>query len=489
LRIALVNPRIESFISTLPPLGLLYIAALLEKNGFEVRVFDIYPNDDRDIPGLLSYNPEVVGMTVLTDYWLRAKHIAAIIRKGLPRSTFIVGGVHVTALAEESLHQLDADIGVTGEGELTMLELCRRLERSSDWKDVPGIVFKGEDGDIFYSHSRGFIDDLDQLPHPARHLLDFENYLIPPGMIRGYWSERSTTVMTSRGCPFACIWCGSQCTFGKKVRSRSLDNVIDELQSLIDDFAIDTVWFVDDTFTLNKNWVFEFCEKIISDKIKLAWGCQAHVKTANEEMFKTMKEAGCVQLDFGVESGSNKVLRSLRKNSDRETIERAFSAARKAKLRTLATFMFGSPNETEEDIAETFDLVKRIRPNYTSSYFLTPYPGTELNEMARENGWSMSTVRGAMGLKKKPRLLIYFSEKKLLRIRKDFHKITAFRNFTGLLISPRDFLKALQLITRYPVGLLCGIRAFVRTFVFNDFLFAFLNYYINHKAGTQKKSV
>ncbi|MCK4248755.1 MAG: B12-binding domain-containing radical SAM protein, partial [Candidatus Omnitrophica bacterium] len=242
MKIALVNPRIESYSSTLPPLGLLYIAAVLEKNGYEVRIFDIYPYDDRDLDSLVRYKPDIIGMTVLTDYWSRARYIARFIRDKIVKSTFIVGGVHVTVLPEESIRGLDADIGVIGEGEYTMLELCERLIGVSEWDDIKGIVYRDQKGKFVYTQPRLFIENLNELPFPARHLLNFEDYLIPPGIIRGHWSERSTTVMTSRGCPFQCIWCGSQSTFGRKVRRRSVENVIDELKQIIRDFKVDTVW-------------------------------------------------------------------------------------------------------------------------------------------------------------------------------------------------------------------------------------------------------
>ena len=488
IKIALINPRVESYSGTLPALGLLYIAALLEKYNFSVRIFDLYPYDDRDIPDLLSYQPDIIGMTVLTDYWLRAKHIAHIIKNKLPNSTFIIGGVHVTTLSKESLVGLGADIGIIGEGEYTMLELCDHLNNNFDWKNILGIAYINKNGDFIHNVARPYIENLDELPHPARHLLDFEKYLVPPGMIRGYWFERSTTVMTSRGCPFSCIWCGSQCTFGRKVRYRSADNITGELQYLINNYSVNAVWFVDDTFTLDKKRVLEFCENLLSNKIKLAWGCQAHVKTADEKMFRAMRIAGCVQLDFGVESGSNRVLKSLKKNSDSDSIKRAFSIAKKVGLRTCATFMFGSPSETEEDIKATFQLAKEINPDFTSSYFITPYPGTELMEMVEINDWKMATDRSDKGSKKGPILTIYFTEKDLMHIRAQFQKLFAFRNFSGLFTRPY-FVKAVGLLLRYPGGIISGFKAFLKTFVFDDFVFAFLVYYTKNKSKSIDKKI
>jgi len=485
IKIALVNPRIESYSSTMPPLGLLYIAAVLEKNDFSVRIFDIYPYDDSDIEALLEYHPNVVGMSILTDYWNRAKHISEAINHDLPDSTFIIGGVHVTALPEESLTELNADIGVIGEGEITMLELCNAIADNTDKAHVKGIIYK-ENDTFIKTPARPYIENLDEIPHPARQMLNFESYLVPPGIIRGHWSERSTTIMTSRGCPFQCIWCGSQCTFGRKVRYRSVDNVIEEIEFLISEHKINTIWIVDDTFTLSKNRVNEFCDKILARNIKIVWGCQAHIKTADLEMFKQMKRAGCIQLDFGVESGSNKVLQQLKKDSSSELIERAFQIARSAGLRTAATFMFGSPEEEEEDVELTFTVAKKIQPDFVSSFFITPYPGTELMEMVERNKWAVPRNRQEIGLKKKPALQIYFNEEQLFDIRKRFQKEFAFRNFAGLILSPVFFYKAAMLALRYPGGLLAGAKKFLRTKVVDDFFFEFLIYYTKQKLIAKK---
>src|SRR3989338_1422057 len=487
IKIALVNPRIESYSSTLPPLGLLYIAGVLEKNGFNVKVFDIYPYDDRDISALISYRPDVVGMTILTDYVSRSLYISDIIHLEIPNSLFIIGGVHVTSLPEESLLEFKARIAIICEAEYTMLELCSHIAENSNWIDTRGIGFLSDAGVYVHTQPRPFISDLDELPFPARHLLKFEDYLIPPGIIRGYWSERSTAVMTSRGCPFECIWCGSQCTFGRKVRYRSIDNVLDEFEQLIKDFQVDAIWIVDDTFTLKKERVIEFCEKIIKRKIKLTLGCQAHVKTADEEMFKMMKKAGFIQVDFGVESGSDKVLRSLKKNSDAVSIKTAFKLAKKSGLRTLATFMFGSPSEREADVEATMRLAKEINPNFASSFFITPYPGTELMTMAKENHWISNDDRRSVGLKNGPMLKVYFSEKELLKIRSRFQRMFVLRNFLSLFFFPRYIIKALLLLMHYPFGVVLGARKLLKTHVLDDFIFEFLIYYVKERANRKRK--
>ncbi|MBU1109824.1 MAG: B12-binding domain-containing radical SAM protein [Candidatus Riflebacteria bacterium] len=366
-----------------------------------------------------------------------------------------------------------------------MLELCTAIAERKDRVHIRGIIYK-ENGIFVKTAARPYIENLDEIPHPARQMLNFESYLVPPGIIRGHWSERSTTIMTSRGCPFQCIWCGSQCTFGRKVRYRSVDNVIEEIELLIRDHKINAIWIVDDTFTLSKKRVSEFCDKIFAKNIKIVWGCQAHIKTADLEMFKLMKKAGCIQLDFGVESGSDKVLQELKKDSNSMLIEKAFQIARHADLRTAATFMFGSPGEKEKDVELTFKLAKKIRPDFVSSFFITPYPGTEFMTMVEKNNWEFPLNRHEIGLKKKPALKIYFNEEQLLDIRKRFQKEFAFQNFAGVILSPKFFFKATILALSYPMGLLAGVKKFFKTKVIDDFFFEFLIYYTKQKQLVKK---
>lgn len=482
MKIALINPRIETYSSSLPPLGLLYIGAVLEKENFDVRIFDPLPNDEEDIKKIIDFQPDIIGMSILTTYVNRAKHIILILRKHLRSSLLVIGGVHPTALPEESLNFFEADFVVVGEGEITMKELCFRLKQKQPPEDIKGIVYR-KDGLIIKTGPREPIQNLDELPFPARHLIEFEKYLFPPGVIRGYWSERCTSLMTSRGCPFQCIWCGTQNIFGHKVRRRSVDNVIREIELLQRDCKIDAIWFVDDTFTLDKKWLLGFCNKLIERRINLKWGCQAHVTTINEEMVDVMKKAGLVQLDFGVESGSEKVLRALKKGSTEKAIRNAFYITKKSGVRRMATFMFGNPGEEIEDIKKTFKLAKEIKPDFVSSFFLTPFPGTELMGMAKDKGWLTSEDYSVGGLKKEPMLEINFSIKELRRIRRSFQRQFLVTNFLKSFANITYLFKMMTLVLHYPKGIIKGFSAFFKTWVFDDFVFAFLVYYAEKRQG------
>jgi len=478
MRVALVNPRLESWASVLPPLGLLYIGAVLEKEGLQVRIFDISPNNEEKlIQEVIDFQPEIIGLTVVTIHANRAAQVISILKKRL-KSMFVVGGVHTTALPEESLALFQPDCLVLGEGEETMKELC--LGRALG--DVNGICYR-KNGSMVKTDPREPIPCLDNLPFPARHLIDFQRYLFPPGAIRGYWSERCTSVMTSRGCPFQCIWCGTQTTFGRRVRRRSVGNVIAEIKSLQRDYKIDSIWFVDDTFTLDRNWVIEFCNKLQEEKIRLKWDGNAHVTTIDEELVAVMKKAGLIQLDFGVESGSERVLKALKKNSSPQAIRRAFNIAKKAGVRTMASFMFGNPQESEEDIQATFALAREIRPNFVSAFFLTPFPGTELMEMAKEKRWLVKGYSFGGFITREPLMKINFSSKELHKIRKDFQRQFLWANFSSFFLDLRTLSKMLWIVLRYPKGLLRGLSVFFKTMVFDDLVFNFLVYY----AEEQKK--
>jgi radical SAM superfamily enzyme YgiQ (UPF0313 family) len=235
---------------------------------------------------------------------------------------------------------------------------------------------------------RPVLEDLDQLPLPAWHLIDAERYLAPPGLIRGYALRGVATVFATRGCPYTCIYCGSHQTFGRRMRARSAAHVIAELRLLWDRYGARAFYFCDDLFTFDRDWVYGFCEAMrASFAGNVKWACQTRVDCVDAELFRTMRAAGCVQIDFGVESGSERIQEVLSKRTPPSTVTRAFEVTRSVGLRTCATFIIGSPEERREDIEATLALARRLDADYTAFYFSTPYPGTRLWDMAVEAGW------------------------------------------------------------------------------------------------------
>lgn len=386
MKVLLIHTPTLELDNFLPPLGILYIAAVLKKNGYEVRIIDKDPEYFNIIPDIKSFDPDLIGLSFMTPSCQRAHSLCKILRKEFPGKILFSGGTHTSAAPEKTLKDLDLDFVVVGEGEETILEICKNIQNKKSLQGVKGVIFK-EKGILTNNGCREFISNLDTIPFPARDLLNFnKEYLVYPGIIRGYGCK-STMMITSRGCPYNCIYCGSPVIFGNKVRYRSVKSVIDEIKQLIDLYGAEGTFFADDTFTINPQRVIKFCHAFKREKLDFVWACQARVNTVSDELLREMKSGGCIQVDFGVESGSQKILDILKKGTTPEMIKKAFQLAKKNKLRTLATFMVNNPFETKEDLKKTFQLAKEISPDFTTFFYATPLPGTELYELAKQQNW------------------------------------------------------------------------------------------------------
>jgi radical SAM superfamily enzyme YgiQ (UPF0313 family) len=260
---------------------------------------------------------------------------------------------------------------VTGEGEEAAVELVEAIEQGGSLEKIPGVVTRKGCGP-----SRATIADLDTLPFPARRLLGHKPYLRPPGLIRGWTSHGIASMLGGRGCPFRCSYCASHQQLGRKVRLRSIENILSELSLLQKEDNICGMYWVDDVFTHNRDWVLELCSALRGKG--LVWGCQSRADAVDGPLLRAMKAAGCVQIDIGVESGSERLLKQMHKGVGSLQIIEAFDMIHAAKIRTGASFILGFPGETEDDILATAALAKRIRSDWTVFFFATPYPGTEL---------------------------------------------------------------------------------------------------------------
>lgn len=373
----MANVQFHEGNNVFPPLGVRYVAGALRAEGHEVRVFD---GDPVARPGLVDEicedDPELVGFSFLTMTWERARRLVVEVRARLPHARLIVGGAHATADPEGTLAAFPVDAVVVGEGEGTAVDLARRLERGESWEGAMGTVTSAGTGP-----TRPFEASLDSLPFPARDLLGHEPYLRPPGLIRGWASSRIASMLAGRGCPFACSFCESHRQMGTRVRMRGVDNVMAELDELVERDHIRGMYWVDDVFTHDRAWVMAFCAALRARPYRLAWGCQSRVTSVDRELLEAMRDAGCVQVDFGVESGSARLLKSMHKSITPTDVVEAFSLAKSVGLRTGASFILGSPDETEADLAATEDLSRRIDSDWTIFFFSTPYPGTELYEV------------------------------------------------------------------------------------------------------------
>jgi radical SAM superfamily enzyme YgiQ (UPF0313 family) len=383
MKVTLINARNSD--SGVMPFGILSMAAVLEREGHEVQVFDPFFGNTAFFRDVESFQPDLVGIGLLTASYRRAGDIVQELRKRGIEAPIGAGGFHVTTLPVETLNGLGLDFVVVGEGEQTILEVCERFDARKDLKGVKGVVYR-DNGDVVKNPPRDLIENLDDLPPPAWHKVNVEKYLIPPGYIRSYYLKRTLVLFTDRGCPYHCTFCASNKIFGRTVRFPSVDYSVRQFRDLEEKYQLDGLYFMNDTFTINRKLVLEFCRVKRESGSNLTWACQGHVNNMTERLADEMRSSGCIQIDFGVESGSDRVLRSIKKGSTVEQIEKAFAICKKYDIRPYASIMVGHETEEWEDVEKTAAMLKRIRPVYTSVMYSTPIPGSELFEHSRSGG-------------------------------------------------------------------------------------------------------
>jgi anaerobic magnesium-protoporphyrin IX monomethyl ester cyclase len=455
MRIALINVQLLDGNNVVAPLGVLYIAGQLEEDGHTVAVFDGDPDAFSLGDEVVAWRPELVGIGFLTAASSRAYALLRDLRRRLPAKTyFMAGGVHPTIFPEATL-RAGADVVVTGEGEETASEVVRRVaDGQRDLRGVPGTVCLDPEGALVDNGARALMPELDALPRPARHLIDFTPYLAPPGVIRGYSMSNVATVFATRGCPYGCIYCGSHNIFGRKIRYRGVADVVDEIAELRARYGVRGIYFCDDLFTLDKEWVVAFCREL-SDRMpgQIRWACQTRIDAVHLDILRTMRQAGCVQVDFGVESGSQRILKILSRKTPKTKIVEAFRAAQAAGLRTCATFIIGSPEERLEDLEESFELARTLRADYTAFYYATPYPGTKLYDLAIANKWIPEAPtfdeNWVHRQPNRPVLAIHFTAEELVAHRKRMANPFFVRNFVRLRNVP-FYARLAAAALRYP---------------------------------------
>lgn len=379
-----------------PPLGIAYMAGVLQENNIDVEILDASAEDMdfKDVEKeLLKRKPDLVALTALTPTIGRALETAQVVKETLPDSIVVMGGYHPTFNFIETLEDENVDIVIRGEGEYIMLNLVQALENQSSLHDVKGIVFEDKNSkEIVVNPEAPLIQDLDELPFPALNLLPMKKYRLLD------MDTHMTTMITTRGCPMQCSFCSSAAMHGKKIRERSVENIVDEIEYLNTNYDTDTIAFMDDTFTLKKRKVMAICDEILKRNIEIMWGCTSRVDTLDEKLLKKMKEAGCITIFIGVESADQQQLDNMCKNTTIAKIENAFKIAHKLKIRTIASVALGMPGDTKEIMNKTVKFVHKLKPNYAIYSLATPYPGTRFYKEAFEKNlikikdWSKYTL-------------------------------------------------------------------------------------------------
>lgn len=353
-----------------PPIGLYWVASILIENGYKVELlnwYDVYKTPHLVEHTLRSKNPDVVGLSVLHGNRWGGIEIAHIAKRVNPKVTVVMGGVGASFLWRHILtHFEDVDYVVIGEGEYSLLGLIRNLESGKQPLEVPGLAFRNGKGPTRTIEAPR-IEDLDSLPIPAK-----------------YFSYKHLTL--SRGCPWDCSFCGSPSIWKRRVTMRSASHFLEEIELLYGK-GIRFLYISDDTFTIDKEKVIEICKEIVKRRLAINWVAISRVDLVDEEVLYWMRKAGCIQISYGVESGSERIRRVLNKRLDPKQIEKAFDLSRRFGILPRAYFIYGSPGENWDTIRESVELIKRIKPLSIVTYILDLFPGTRLwDDFLRRTG-------------------------------------------------------------------------------------------------------
>jgi anaerobic magnesium-protoporphyrin IX monomethyl ester cyclase len=369
-----------------PPLGLGYLAAVLEKNKYKVEVIDCQASNltyEDFKQKLKKRKPNVIGITSTTRLYNSALQIARIVKEVFPDCLVVLGGSHVTFWDKEALTECpELDIIVRKEGEITFLELIQRIESGKSLYDLVGATIR-KDGEIVRNSDRPYIEDLDSLPFPARHLWPLEE-------LRKI--EDIFYLTTTRGCIYWCEFCAAVRMFGRKYRMRSTKNVVDEIEYLHKEYNATQFTFCDDAFTVDKARTEELCDEIKKRNLKIKWNCGTRVDMVTKRLLTKMRDAGCISVWFGIESGSQHVLDEMQKGISPEQTMRAVGWVRELGLKPAPNVLLGFPGETKESALKTIKFTLKVSPDDVAYYNIaTPLPGTPLYDRVKEKGWLKST--------------------------------------------------------------------------------------------------
>lgn len=404
--VLLLNPYDENAVKNglgfiTPPMNLMYLAASLEKKLFSVKILD----DDLLQKGFYrigeiakNLNPTVVGITATTSTIKTALKYLEVIKKLLPDTLTVIGGPHTTFMPHETIKSCnDLDVVVIGEGEETIVDLVSNYSKygGKNLGDVKGIVFRDKydpkgNGSIKTTSPRPLIKNLDSLPFPARHLVPFESY--------GTTKKNNSGMITSRGCVYSCGYCSSSLIMGKKFRSRSPENVVDEIEELNNKYNIHDIAFMDDTFMLNKNRANAIAQEIKDRSIDLSFVASSRVDMVNRDLLNNLQRSGLNTIYFGVESGSQRILNLMKKGITLKQAEDAVKNAKNAELEVLTSYILGYPGETIDDMNKTIDFSIKLDPDYCQYSILTPFPGTPIyhdlksKDLINTEKWERYTV-------------------------------------------------------------------------------------------------
>jgi anaerobic magnesium-protoporphyrin IX monomethyl ester cyclase len=389
MKVLLINPpntmeevlgKAHMFVSELDPLGLLYIAAVLEQNNYEVEVLDAFIdhlNLSRILKEIEIRKPDVVGISCLTSNGVAVYEIGKMIKQNFDNIKVVLGNIHASIFSDVYLRDHCADAVVHGEGEHTFLNIVRRYEKKENLSEIKGVSWwNGKQ--IVNNEPPELIQDLNALPMPARHLVASEKYSI--GNLNNFiyvnrGKKELRQMFTSRGCVFSCLFC----VVHKKYRTRSPQNVVDEIEHLVQHYNVGYIFIMDSLFIADKKRVVEICKEILRRNINIKWGCEGHINIIDKELLHWMEKAGCYEIHFGIESGVQRLLDNVNKKTKLETIKTQIEMVkRESSIKVAGLFMLGLPGETVEDSKTTIKFATQLPLDFAQFSITVPYPGSKL---------------------------------------------------------------------------------------------------------------
>jgi len=443
--------RQEGWAAAWPPISLTSSAALLRQEGFKVNLKDCIVEgiDFSALKQLLrDFSPDLLVLNTATFTIEGDLSIACIAKEISPRIKVAAMGIHVTSLPDDSFKMSkELDFIIRGEPEYTIRDIASAIRDGKSYNEIPGISIN-INGKINHNVDRPPIENLDLLPFPAWDLVDLDKYQIP---ISG---ERFLLIAPGRGCPYQCSFCASKAYYGTKLRLRKPERVVDEIEWNLEKFGVSNFLFWMESFTIDRDYVLQLTRQIVSRGLKVKWICNSRVDDVDKELLMALKEAGCWMIAFGVESGNQEILDTMKKNTSIEQTVNAVKQAKESGLKVAGHCIIGAPGDTPQTITDTIKFVRKLDLDYVQYYCCVPFPGSDLYEIARSRGWintlrwdrfeqSYSVLemegidsRTIMALRRKAFWSFYLTPKIILRTLKEIRSIEHMKRFMRI---ARDF--------------------------------------------------
>ena len=463
--ILLINPnyRRELYdskaISLHPPLGLAYLASYLNLKKIKTKILEANAynlNEEETIKEIINSDARFIGIGAVTSTIDIVLKLCNKIKQKDKSKIIILGGVHPSFLPKDTLDKCSSiDYIIIGEGEKIIYNLVSAIKKKKPVKKIKGIAFIDKKKNFIQNPDEELIKNLDLLPFPARDLLPIKLYKPGIEFDQGFKGRKYAEIITSRGCPNKCVYCSSA-YFWKRVRMRSVENIFQEIKQLKNQ-GVKYISFLDDTFTISETFIINLCKKI--KRFNLKWDCYVRVNNLTDNMIKSMKEAGCIGMRIGFESGNNQILKNIKKNTTIKQARNSMKIMKKYDIKTFGFFMIGLPGETKKTIEDTINFAIELNPHFASFAITTPFPGTEMFEtylgkkwLEKDINWSALTLHSSEitrteDLKPKEILTYYNKAKKRFYLR------------------PKYFLNVLSYSIRHPKEILIYSLRLIKKFI------------------------